>query len=306
MVRTGSVAKKVSKAAKNIKEENSVQVQEPVQEKRVKPKKKRASSDVLDRIKRAITQRLYLVNQEDVSCIETGFGRKYAVLGSTGNVYDVKIAQIPTCSCPDCAKGRLCKHIIFVMVKVLHVPQDSELVYQQALLQSELGFIFDSAPKTATGVVQAKKEVVAAYKKTFCLDEKEEEEEEPVAEAEVNVKEAEGDCPVCFEDLAGGEALDSCSTCRNFIHKDCLKMWLAVQLTCCYCRTDWHAHGSGNNGDNLKTKTAAGQVKEGYVNLGEIQGLSGHRDTSSYNDYRGRWGGGYGRYGGYRKKKNWY
>ena len=72
---------------------------------------------VEDRISRAISQRMYLVHQNDMSS-PGSLCRKYAVLGSTGNVYDVTIGQKPNCTCPDCAKGNLCKHIIFVMIKV--------------------------------------------------------------------------------------------------------------------------------------------------------------------------------------------
>jgi hypothetical protein len=244
------------------------------------------------------------VDQEDVTCFETGYCRKYAVLGSTGNVYDVKIGQIPTCSCPDCAKGRLCKHIIFVLVKVLHVPQDSELVYQDALLQCELGMIFNTAPKTATGLIQANNEVVEAYKKTFGFGEVSEE-VKPIVKTELIAKEAEGDCPVCFEDLAGEEALDSCSTCRNFLHTGCLKRWLVVQKTCCYCRSDWVAYCVINNSSCSNSSVSiipSARAVEGYVNLGEIQGLSGQRDTSSYNKYRGGGSCGY-KFGGYHRKK---
>jgi hypothetical protein len=37
---------------------------------------------------------------------------------------------------------KLCKHIIFVMIRVLRVPRDSPLVYQKALVDSELERIF--------------------------------------------------------------------------------------------------------------------------------------------------------------------
>lgn len=174
------------------------------------------------------------------------------------------------------------------MLRVLQVPRHSNLVYQDALLQSELSDIFERAPKAATGI-QAKQEVVKAYKKTLGVDD--EEEEEVAVVASVNEKVAEGDCPVCFEDLPNGEALHSCATCRNYIHADCLKMWLAVQKTCCYCREEWVAFGATKP---TSSTPAAAAASEGYVNLGAIQGLSGRRDTSTYNSYH------YG-YGGYRR-----
>jgi len=46
---------------------------------------------------------------------------------------------------PDYAKGHLCKHIIFVLHRVLKVPRNSPLIYQQALISSELNEIFTNA-----------------------------------------------------------------------------------------------------------------------------------------------------------------
>ena len=37
-----------------------------------------------------------------------------AMAGSTGNVYDITICQIPRCTCPDNEKGNQCKHIVYV------------------------------------------------------------------------------------------------------------------------------------------------------------------------------------------------
>jgi hypothetical protein len=296
MVSTVTATKRVVKSFK-IKEVPTVHNEhEETEQKLFKLQKSGGNYCKLDRMKRALTQRMYLVHVEDLTCIETGFCKKYAMLGSTGNVYDVEIRQIPTCSCP-CDKGRFCKHIIFVLMKVLYVPKDSELVYRSVFTQSELGMLFNTTPMTTTSLVHANHEVVKAYKTTFCLDEKNEE-VQPVVKAGLNGKVAEGDCPVCFEDLVGEEPLDSCSTCRNFVHTECLKRWLAVQMNCCYCRTDWLAHcvsGDSSSSTISNVVTAELRKEEKYVNLGEIQGLSGQRDTSSYNKFRG--GGVCGRYG---------
>ena len=120
---------------------------------------------MFERINRALTQRLYLVNQEEVDSTEdnVGLARNYAVLGSTNNVYDIHIGKVPTCSCPDFAKGHLCKHILFVMLKVLRVPGGSPLIYQKALLQTELQSIFAAAPPVPSHGVVASSVIVSAY-----------------------------------------------------------------------------------------------------------------------------------------------
>jgi SWIM zinc finger len=55
----------------------------------------------------------------------------FKILGSTGNVYTVTISHIPSCSCPDATKGNHCKHLIFVFLKVLSVPESSTFFYQK-------------------------------------------------------------------------------------------------------------------------------------------------------------------------------
>ena len=37
-----------------------------------------------------------------------------AMAGSTGNIYDITICQVPRCTCPDNQKGNQCKHIVYV------------------------------------------------------------------------------------------------------------------------------------------------------------------------------------------------
>lgn len=104
-------AERSSKRRRDVIETTSI-------EKRAARYRSTCPQDVRDRISRAISQRMYLIHQIDTSSA-TSLSRQFAVLGSTGNVYDVTIGQKPHCTCPDCAKGNLCKHIIFVMIKVI-------------------------------------------------------------------------------------------------------------------------------------------------------------------------------------------
>lgn len=70
--------------------------------------------------------------------------REFAVFGLTGSVYNVVISHVPSCTCEDFRRAHAspCKHIMFVLIKVLKVPQNSYLVYQQAFLSRELRQIF--------------------------------------------------------------------------------------------------------------------------------------------------------------------
>jgi uncharacterized Zn finger protein len=53
-------------------------------------------------------------------------------------VYTVKISRHPNCTCPDHDKGNLCKHILFVMLRVLKLATNNPLVWQKALLTKEV------------------------------------------------------------------------------------------------------------------------------------------------------------------------
>ena len=52
-------------------------------------------------------------------------------------VYKVRVGQYPSCSCPDAAKGNICKHYLYCMIRVLRMRQDDPLVWQKALLAPE-------------------------------------------------------------------------------------------------------------------------------------------------------------------------
>ncbi|KAI3851110.1 hypothetical protein MKW92_042863 [Papaver armeniacum] len=67
---------------------------------------------VAERIKEALQERLCLLH-----CCEADF----FVLGATGDVFNVRLATTPSCSCPD--RMIPCKHILFVFLRVLELCQ---------------------------------------------------------------------------------------------------------------------------------------------------------------------------------------
>ena len=64
-------------------------------------------------------------------------------------VYTVNISRHPHCTCPDCAKGHVCKHILFVMLRVLKLSTNNPLVWQKALLTKEVRFRNKLVPASA-------------------------------------------------------------------------------------------------------------------------------------------------------------
>ena len=95
------------------------------------------------RLERAMSERLYLIERRDLSEVSqsglVSLRVQFAVLGSTGNVYEVLVARVPSCTCVDFRDRRtVCKHLLFVYAKVLRVQRDSHILQQRALLREEL------------------------------------------------------------------------------------------------------------------------------------------------------------------------
>ena len=296
---------------------HQVEQKSPEEEKRAL-RKGNLTNSIRERIYRANSQRMYLINQMDMTNTspsdenenkevkEENIGgggddnkkvnvmidetkllcRKFTILGSTGNVYDVLIHRFPSCNCPDFGRSHLCKHILFVLLKVLHVPIESNLLYQRALLQSELKEIFCGLQTNDLGRVLAKQEVIKAYHNKQSSGKAESSSNEAIDE-QYTIREPEGECAICFEPMISAsnavkgnvESLDSCRTCHNFLHTDCLKQWLKQSNSCVYCRSQWSDKSSSSS------NSRSGGDMEGYVNLSSIQGMSSRRDTSTYHDY---------------------
>lgn len=101
----------------------------------------------------------------------------------SGNVYNVTISHVPSCTCPAgvfSRKGeeKLCKHALYVLHNVLKAPD--HLKRQNALLTSELKEIFSNAPALPSETVQEESK-------------------------DGNRKDLSDDCPICFMELEEDE-----------------------------------------------------------------------------------------------------
>lgn len=194
------------------------------------------------------------------------------IAGSTGNVYTVTIKRQPECTCPQGEKGDQCKHIVWVLARVLRAP--FHYVYQLGLLISELEEIFENAPP----IPEEGDEAAAA------------------GEGDKTRKPIEGDCPICFSEMEKDKPskIVWCrAACGQNIHKECFEMWAKTkrrqdgaatgkEVTCPYCRSVWEGD------DDMIGKIKKGNVtSEGYVNVADQLGISRERDTSTY--YFGGW-----------------
>lgn len=178
---------------------------------------------------RGKTQNLFLIES---FAPKSNFEREYAVMGSTGNVYLVKIKSVPTCTCPDyVGRKRRCKHIYFILIRVMGVSEDK--TDNENYLSGELVQMFKKIPKVTHHLIADDK-----YRQIY---EKNKDKITPQKMKEKDQKETDDLCPICLDDLENGEDLDFCKfSCGKSIHKECFTMLAKSKgHTCPFCRQSW-------------------------------------------------------------------
>jgi len=188
-----------------------------------------------DRIERALSQRLYLLERraqaeggasqaEDAESAEVTF----AVMGSTGNVYEVAISSVPRCNCPDFLRRQSpCKHVLFVWLRVLRLEADDPRVWQRRLGPEDVQEVLRRSCSAATcrGVC-APTRVQRRYKDLTGTGGSELEASQP---GRARKALEEDDCPICceaFEEQDEGNGLVTfCLSCGSNLHRDCIDRW---------------------------------------------------------------------------------
>lgn len=253
-------------------------------EKRLKRFRSSCPKIIEERLGRAKTQKMFLIRKGEISRDDGDAypsSCEFIVLGSTGNVYNVTIQRLPQCTCPDYTKhNQLCKHILFVLLKVMGVPEESPLVYQAAWIGSELRELFDCVSRRVRLVsggcnFMANEDVQDAFARLEIGRGSDNAPRRTVGKGD--------DCPICFDPLGGNCSITHCrSQCGAIFHAACVRNWLQLNEscpTCPMCRHGWQDEGRGYN--------------EGYANFGRLQGQPTVRDTSTYRqwgwEYSKRW-----------------
>ncbi|KAI9346412.1 hypothetical protein DFJ73DRAFT_796772 [Zopfochytrium polystomum] len=244
-------------------------------------------------ISRAQTQRMYLVERDAARHPPPRLCRARL----DGNVYTVQVCQHPVCDCPDFDRGYLCKHLLFVYLKVLRLSSDDPLVWQTSLLRLELASMLQlSSDPRAT----ANRAVVKTYRAIVRTQSGEEagenhdedEDDDDDEDTVVRQKPLDGaSCPICFDAFRGRSGADAVvvwcrASCGNNIHAACFEKWRRAKLRtgarvdCVCCRAAWVAGDT----ENAPAAPAVGS-REGYLNMGGLARLPTVRDTSSYKGF---------------------
>ncbi|OCK81798.1 hypothetical protein K432DRAFT_415785 [Lepidopterella palustris CBS 459.81] len=231
-----------------------------VEEKRLRKWRANPPRSYLEIRSRALTQRMFVIDRHRGGTVDVP-EEIVEIAGTTGNIYNVTINHQPCCTCPYAKKGNQCKHIVYVLSRVLRAPE--QLSYQLAFVSSELRDIFEKAP---------------AIPSANSSD----------ASSDGNRKTIEDDCPICcMEFEPDKEEIVYCkAACGNNIHKHCFDQWAVAKknsstVTCPFCRTPW----AGDESDMKKIAKGGKVNSEGYVNVASELGLSGARDYSTYHSF---------------------
>lgn len=205
------------------------------------------------RYARVFYEPLYLLNVE-----KSESKHVFKISGSTANVYNISFYPFSGkifCNCPD-AKSHakkhhcLCKHICFVLFKVLKesVDKNNTNLFQTHYLNSE------EKEKAINKINNlniydndfVNKKYLEKYEKLKNTDPK------TLFSVKKEFKQ-EDDCPICYDTLEEVKKCVQCPVCNNILHVICMNKWLSSgNQNCPYCRSEcWSNYNSENNYINL-------------------------------------------------------
>jgi hypothetical protein len=172
----------------------------------------------MSRLSKSSTERIYLLSATQASVEHWVF----KVRGQSNKIYEQNLKTISfSCSCPDHAiRKSFCKHLLFLISRVAINPSLARELYND---KSKWGIdVFNILNKVWIERLQNRMNNIEKKTKLH--------------------KNAIGnDCSICFEEMKNGEVFTQCiTTCKNYFHEDCLKLWLNTgKDTCPLCRGKW-------------------------------------------------------------------
>lgn len=179
--------------------------------------------------------------------------------------FKVSIGSPHSCNCQEFSSG-LCHHLLFIYLKIFHLPIDSALVFQPCWTESEIDDVI-----TKRFLKKEEEKRKRAQKKQLsnegsATSNHDAEAKESLNEAEIEggisptevkrrVIEEDDVCAICQDELlsmpqlANAKALAFCRFgCGGAVHIRCMRIWAEHQIstskpsvTCPMCRSDWIA-----------------------------------------------------------------
>ncbi|CAN8236690.1 unnamed protein product [Cochlearia groenlandica] len=223
---------------------------------------------VVDRIIRALRHRIRLLHRPNAAT--------FHVLGATCNVYTVTLTATPTCTCPD--RKKPCKHILFVLIRVLGLPLDDTCLRQRRLRPCIL-YRLVSAPTRPDCLVSFHLQQRFLQLFTAVTSQTADTNNSSTGKMENEVEEEPSTCPICLEDIKTiksliGEreerdklAVVKCRVCKNKVHEECMMTWRRSRgrrpAICVVCRARWPR---GNNNSSKSSNVGGGNNENRHDN----------------------------------------
>lgn len=182
------------------------------------------------RLKRGMKQKMFLLSANFDEKIHQWIAM---VKGTTNNYTLIINKEEILCTCPDfTGRGRICKHLYFIIGRI---GQCENMLYdlESAIEDGNRGSILtnDEYELLHTNLLLRLSQRInqSTNNNDFV--------EESLTD----------DCCICYEPLNIGPVLQCMNTCKNYIHKDCINMWLNNNTTCPLCRSEWANNKDENN-----------------------------------------------------------
>ena len=172
----------------------------------------------MQRLRKSLSEKISLLSayQRDASW-------EFKVRGQSTSVYQQELSATTfTCSCPDHqGKKTFCKHLLFLVARVALQFERAASISEQTVSWNEEAYsaCVPSWVSRLAHLISPDESVV-----------------------DTPSDKPEGDCPICFEELIDGTAIDTVrceTTCHKWFHRECIKRWVEDSPTCPMCRAEW-------------------------------------------------------------------
>lgn len=185
------------------------------------------------RKERAFKQQIFLLQMNPIT---KQHERVFKVVGTTRNIYTVKINERPNCSCPDYDNGNICKHIYFILLRVMKINGNVKSKYNEKQLTN----MFNNIPKFIT------ENVVYNEKTKLEFEELINSTNNPIKNIKIIEQKLDDICPICLENIDNKNDADFCKySCGKSVHNLCYGIWSKNNhnniLQCLFCRHPWYS-----------------------------------------------------------------
>lgn len=161
----------------------------------------------------------------------------YQIKDEAGTSCRVMLGGTHSCTCQE--KG-FCKHLLFVLLKVLRIPPENALSQKNGFTDMEIDVALAGNFENRTRPMR--QSVIVKKKRTTVIGKQ----EENTVDRQILNEEEEEICPICQDDMKKEHMLTWCRKgCGNNIHAKCMKMYAQFNasskkdILCPLCRECW-------------------------------------------------------------------